>query len=228
MQSEINDSMAYNPAESSPDYTTADLEEELSEILASGSDLPDISLPSGIQNPVSPCIGDTSISPRRSDTKASPSYINSEFPTVPAGPIGPSFSVHGSPLSCTTNTSPRDHSAHGLPLAYTASSSPRGQQYGYYRNISPGKSLHQHLNPQSGSGVLNKTYPFDDSSGLSQISGASSTMDSHALSSQSSDLDVLSQFEALKVMEGKQLKKKSFLLSQIETNCVSTRLYTVI
>ena len=178
MQSEINDSMAYNPAESTLDYTTADLEEELSEILASGSDQPDTNpISSGFQKPVSPRIGDTSMSPARNDSKISPSYSDSGLPRVPGE---------------------QRFSAHGSPLGYSINTSPTGRQYRDYRNTSPLQDV-----PGPGSGQLNRIYPFDESSSLSQISGANSTMDSRGLSSQSSDLDILSQLEAFKIMEGR-------------------------
>ena len=180
MQSEINDSMAYNPAESTLDYTTADLEEELNEILAA-SDEPSsntTSPASGIQKARSPVVsGNKNVSPGRTYAKASPSFTNIGLPSVPSEPlVSGSWSQQG----------------------YSAVSPPRVPQYGLDSNISP--TLQDH--PQYDSGALNRTFTLEESSSPSQISGASSSLDSYGLSSNMGDSDISKQFEALKVMEG--------------------------
>ena len=175
MQSEINDSMAYNPAESTLDYTTADLEEELSEILAA-SDEPGANTRSpefGIQKPRSPVVsGNKYVSPGRTNTKASPSFTNIELPSVPSEPL-----VSGS----------------WSPQGYSAVTPPRVPQHGHHSNISPTLQAR----PQYDSGPFNRT--LEESSSPSQIS---SSLDSYGLSSNLGDSDVSKQFEALKVLEG--------------------------
>ena len=178
MQSEINDSMAYNPAESTLDYTTTDLEEELIEILAA-SDEPSsntTSPASGIQKARSPVVsGNKNVSPGRTYAKASPSFTNIGLPSVPSDPlVSGSWSQKG----------------------YSAVTPPRVPQYVLNSNISP--TLKDHL--QYDSGALNRT--LEESSSPSQISGASSSLDSYGLSSNMGDSDISKQFEALKVMEG--------------------------
>ena len=221
MQSEINESMAYNPADSVLDVTTADLEQELSDILAGAGELgqPDTPQPAvtGFQNPsagrtaytagmgaVSPQAaqgfqspgsvglgGQTSRSPQ-----AAPVGFQSPKQTVPVG-----FQTHISPMA---NISP-SASAYGQPQRI----SPHA-----HISTSPGLFQQPQRSPQqmgyqspSGSG-LNRTFTLDDSgrSSSSQISGASFTLDSYGLPSMeihSSDpSDLSEQLEALKVIEG--------------------------
>ena len=176
MQSEINDSMAYNPAKSTLDYTTADLEEELSEILAASNE-PDanIKIPeSGIHKPGSPVVsGNKCVSPGRTNAKASPSFTNIELPSVPSEPL-----VSGS----------------WSPQGYSAVTPPRVPQHGHHSNISP-PTLQ--ARPQYDSVAFSRT--LEESSSPSQIS---SSLDSYGFSSNMSDSDISKQFEALKVLEG--------------------------
>ena len=179
MQSEINDSMAYSPAESlALDYTTADLEEELNDILAASDEPGTTSPAAGIQKPRSPVVsGNKKVSPGRTSAKASPSLTNIGLPSVPSEPL-----ISGS----------------WSPQGYSGVTPPRVPQYGLNSNISP--RLQDH--PQYDSGELKRTFTLEESNSPSQISGASSSLDSYGLSSNMSDSDVSKQFEALRVMEG--------------------------
>ena len=165
MQSEINESMAYNPADSTLNVTTDDLEEELSELLADSRQPT-----SDSRGLVSDFPGNRLVSPGMGlKNVPSPDTV---LPNVPNEPLIGGFRS---------------------PQKYSDST-----QYSYSSSV-PSSVQDQTDAYFSGH---NRPFTLDESSSLSQISGASSSVDSYGFSSSTSDSELSKQLEALTVIEG--------------------------
>ncbi len=221
MQSEINESMAYNPADSVLDVTTADLEQELSDILAGTGELDqaDATHPAvtGFQSPsagrTAYIAGRAAVSPQAAQGFQSPGSVGLGGQMIRSpqrAPVGFQSPGQTVPVGFQPQTSPTaNRSPSASPYDQHQRTSPHAQ-----RTTSPGYFPQPQLSPQQmgyqqpSSGGLNRTFTLDDSgrSSSSQISGASFTLDSYGLPSlethPSDPSDLSEQLEALKVFEG--------------------------